>query len=142
MPAVEIASMDDATRFGPEFHRLGFGEAVERGLLTDYKVLVLAVRATQSSTEFQQQFKNDDVELESRRRRQDRRAAGRPRKSGVEGLGRQRPLPMRRAVAFSRSIKDSQHVSALLNDNARHREQPRAPATTHSCSRPSTSTAR
>ena len=40
IPAV-LASMDDETTFGPEFHRLGFGDAVERGLLTDYKVLVL-----------------------------------------------------------------------------------------------------
>jgi predicted helicase len=30
-----LASMDDESRFGPVFHRLGFGEAVERGLLTD-----------------------------------------------------------------------------------------------------------
>ena len=29
--------------FGPEFHRLSFGDAVERGLLTDYKVIVLTV---------------------------------------------------------------------------------------------------
>lgn len=41
--SAEIASMDDEAIYGPEFHRLGFGEAVEKGLLTDYKVLVLAV---------------------------------------------------------------------------------------------------
>jgi predicted helicase len=29
--------------FGPEFHRLGFGQAVTAGLLTDYKVLVLTI---------------------------------------------------------------------------------------------------
>lgn len=38
-----VASMDNEALFGPEFHRLGFGEAVERDLLSDYKVLVLAV---------------------------------------------------------------------------------------------------
>jgi predicted helicase len=31
-----IASMDDEAVFGPEFHRLGFGEAVSKGLLSDY----------------------------------------------------------------------------------------------------------
>lgn len=41
--SAEIASMDDEAVFGPEFHRLGFGEAVERGLLTDYKVVVMTV---------------------------------------------------------------------------------------------------
>ena len=35
--------MDDEAVYGPEFHRLGFGEAVEKGLLTDYKVLVMTV---------------------------------------------------------------------------------------------------
>lgn len=41
--SAELASMDDEGTYGPEFHRLGFGEAVERGLLTDYKVLVMTV---------------------------------------------------------------------------------------------------
>ena len=39
----EIASMDDEERFGPVFHRLTFGEAIERGLLSDYDVLVIGV---------------------------------------------------------------------------------------------------
>lgn len=41
--SAELASMDDEAIYGPEFHRLGFGEAVEKGLLTDYKVLVMTV---------------------------------------------------------------------------------------------------
>ncbi|RSZ61676.1 DEAD/DEAH box helicase [Corynebacterium hylobatis] len=41
--SAEIASMDDEAIYGPEFHYLGFGEAVEKGLLTDYKVLVMTV---------------------------------------------------------------------------------------------------
>lgn len=41
--SAELASMDDEGVYGPEFHRLSFGEAVERGLLTDYKVLVMTV---------------------------------------------------------------------------------------------------
>ncbi len=35
-----LASMDDETIFGAELHRLGFGEAVAKDLLSDYKVLV------------------------------------------------------------------------------------------------------
>jgi predicted helicase len=38
-----LFDMADEATFGPELHRLGFGEAVERDLLSDYKVLVLAV---------------------------------------------------------------------------------------------------
>ncbi|CDM77196.1 DEAD/DEAH box helicase [Mycobacterium marinum] len=39
----EVASMDDETKFGPVFHRLSFGEAIERDLLTDYQVAVVGV---------------------------------------------------------------------------------------------------
>ncbi len=38
-----ISSMDDESIFGKEFHRLKFGEAVDEGLLTDYKVIALTV---------------------------------------------------------------------------------------------------
>ena len=39
----EVASMDDEAVFGPVFHRLGFAEAIERDLLTDYQVVVVGV---------------------------------------------------------------------------------------------------
>jgi predicted helicase len=35
--------MDDESRFGPVLHRLGFAEAIERELLTDYQVVVVGV---------------------------------------------------------------------------------------------------
>lgn len=38
-----LFSMDDEAVYGPRIATLSFGQAVERGLLTDYKVLVLAV---------------------------------------------------------------------------------------------------
>ncbi|WP_260115348.1 DEAD/DEAH box helicase family protein [Ornithinimicrobium sp. INDO-MA30-4] len=62
-----LASMDDENLFGPEFHRLGFGEAVSLNLLTDYKVLVLAVdegsvsRTFQGTMEANSELKLDDV---------------------------------------------------------------------------------
>lgn len=39
-----IASMDDETIYGPTAYQIKFGEAVERKLLTDYKVVVLTVQ--------------------------------------------------------------------------------------------------
>ena len=39
----EYASMDDEATFGPVFHKLGFGAAIERGLLTDYQVSIVGV---------------------------------------------------------------------------------------------------
>jgi superfamily II DNA or RNA helicase len=38
---VEIASMDDERSFGPVVHRLTFGEAIQRDLLSDYQVVVV-----------------------------------------------------------------------------------------------------
>lgn len=38
-----VYGMNDAAIFGPEFHIITFSEAVRRGLLVDYKVVVLAI---------------------------------------------------------------------------------------------------
>lgn len=38
--SIVVSSMDDKSIYGEEIYRLGFGEAVERGILTDYKVSV------------------------------------------------------------------------------------------------------
>lgn len=40
---MEVASMDDPVKFGKVFHRLSFGEAIRRGLLTDYQVAIVGV---------------------------------------------------------------------------------------------------
>ena len=38
-----VSSMDDIETYGPEFHHLSFGRAVDEGLLTDYKVIALTM---------------------------------------------------------------------------------------------------
>jgi superfamily II DNA or RNA helicase len=43
---VEVASMDDCEAFGPVLHRLSFGEAIERDLLSDYQAVVVGVTNT------------------------------------------------------------------------------------------------
>lgn len=48
-----LADMSDESVYGPELHRLGFGDAVEADLLTDYKVLVLAVDEQYVADNFQ-----------------------------------------------------------------------------------------
>ncbi len=42
-----LCSMDDPAVYGEEVYRLGFGEAVEKNLLSDYKVLVLTMNEDQ-----------------------------------------------------------------------------------------------
>ena len=41
--SVELASMDDQDKYGVEFFNRGFNWAVENNLLSDYKVVILAV---------------------------------------------------------------------------------------------------
>lgn len=107
----ELASMDDTALFGIELHRLGFGEAVGKSLLADYKVLVLAVDESYVSKTFQKQLANKDSELDLEDATKitgcwnglEKRFEA--AKSNVDLQGD--VDPMRRAVAFSRSIKDS-----------------------------------
>ena len=40
---LDIASMDNEGMFGPDLYTLLFAEAIERGLLSDYRVLVVGV---------------------------------------------------------------------------------------------------
>ena len=40
---IEVFSMDDPATYGPEFHHLPFSRAVERDLLSDYKVVILTM---------------------------------------------------------------------------------------------------
>lgn len=49
-----LCSMDDPALYGEEIYRLGFGEAVDRHLLSDYKVIVLTLDEDQMSAELQQ----------------------------------------------------------------------------------------
>jgi len=144
----ELCSMDDPAFFGEEFHRLGFGEAVRNNLLSDYKVLVLAVDQGYVSREFQNQFainkelSLDDVTkivgcwngLEKRFASNSVKAKEVVKKTGeanndAEGKAttpdaQLDPGPMRRAVAFSRSIKDSTaFVAKTAQLIAAHREK-------------------
>ncbi|WDZ93838.1 DEAD/DEAH box helicase family protein [Nocardiopsis sp. HUAS JQ3] len=109
-----LCSMADESLFGPEFHRLGFGEAVERGLLTDYRVLILNVDETALSSALQSGMANEDGELKI-----DDAAKivgcwnGLSKRAGrtPEGEGfKPGEVPMRRAVAFARSIDESKQI--------------------------------
>jgi predicted helicase len=44
-----IASMDDPSKFGDVAHQLPFGEAIKKGLLTDYQAVIAVTAATDSA---------------------------------------------------------------------------------------------
>ncbi|MEV8143806.1 type ISP restriction/modification enzyme [Specibacter sp. NPDC078709] len=109
---VAVYSMDDESVFGPEFHHLGFGKAVEMGHLADYKVLVLAVDEEAVSRSFQGMFEeNGDLKLDDVARivgcwnGLSKRGVNGQRLDIVDGS------PMRRAVAFARNIKESKKLA-------------------------------
>ncbi|MDR1151303.1 MAG: DEAD/DEAH box helicase family protein, partial [Bifidobacteriaceae bacterium] len=103
-----LASMDDEALYGPEFHRLDFGEAVGLGLLSDYRVLILTVPEAAVSRVMQTAFAVDsELNLPD--------AAkiigcwnGLSKRGDTTQDFPTDPLPMRRAVAFCRSIRTSQ----------------------------------
>ncbi|MGW5279129.1 DEAD/DEAH box helicase [Streptomyces collinus] len=115
-----VASMDNEAQYGPELHRLGFGKAVEQGLLTDYKVLILTIDEAVVAKTIQEGFTGGDSEL-----RLDDAAKiigcwnALAKRTGTfadgSGFGEDE-APMKRAVAFSRSIADSKAIMERFNE--------------------------
>ncbi|MEV0621734.1 type ISP restriction/modification enzyme [Nonomuraea sp. NPDC050404] len=115
-----LASMDDESLYGPEFHRLGFGKAVDQGLLTDYKVLILTVDEGVVAKTLQEGFAGGGSELalddaakiigcwNAMAKRTGTFADGSGFAEGEE--------PMKRTVAFARSIADSKQIADRFND--------------------------
>jgi predicted helicase len=60
---VALCSMDDASLYGEELHVITFSEAVKRGLLVDYKVIVLAVEEAHVSRRLQGLLKDENNSL-------------------------------------------------------------------------------
>jgi predicted helicase len=60
---VALCSMDDEKLYGKELYVLTFSEAVKRGLLVDYKVIVLAVEEAHVSRRIQSLLKDPDNQL-------------------------------------------------------------------------------
>ena len=127
--AAVLCSMDDMDTFGPVFYRIGFGEAVEKGLLTDYKVLVLGVSESQIATSFQNLLADESNELaidDVAKLVGCWNGLAKRRSGELEASFGDDIEPMKRAVAFSRSIKDSQKIEREFEDlvriNLRNRE--------------------
>ena len=62
---VPLWSMDNEAYFGKEIHRIGFGEAVERGLLTDYKVIILTLNDKDVPAAVQKMITNGEAEIKT-----------------------------------------------------------------------------
>jgi len=103
-----LASMDDESTYGQVLHRLGFGAAVERDLLTDYKVLVLTVDEGSVSREFQEVLATSgELKLEDAAKLIGCWNGLAKRFDADHGLDAADLAPMRAAVAFASTITAS-----------------------------------
>lgn len=113
-----LCSMDDASLYGKEIYRIGFGEAVENGLLTDYKVLILTLNDQDVPPAVQRMISNSDVEINTDDVSKIIGTINALSKQflGDHGVTRESdPDPMRRAVAFCQSIKVSERITRTYN---------------------------
>ena len=102
---VAICSMDDEALYGRQFHVITFSEAVELKLLTDYKVIVLAIDSAHVSARIQGLLKDGNNQL---RVDDAARIIGCWKALAKQGLHQDLsadPDPMRRAVAFCQVIE-------------------------------------
>jgi predicted helicase len=114
-----LASMDDEEIFGPEFHRLGFGEAVEQGLLADYRVLILTVAEEAVSESFQGLLSSDGALSLPDVARFVGCLSGLAKLPGAAGAGfTGGERPMQRAVAFWSKIADSERFATQFEQVA------------------------
>lgn len=60
---VELCSMDDEALYGKQLYLITFSEAVERDLLVDYKVIVLAVEESHVNRRLQKLLASEDNQL-------------------------------------------------------------------------------
>ena len=125
---VVLCSMDDEQLYGQEFHRLGFSEAVSNNLLSDYKVIVLAIDEKFVSKAFQAQIRDENNEINLNDAVKITGCwNGLSKRLVRDGDGQEfegDTAPMRRAVAFARSIKDSEQFARLFAQIMQQSHQP------------------
>jgi len=123
-----LFSMDDEETFGPAFYRLGFGKAVELDLLSEYKVLIVAVRENEMAklaNNFNNAYRLDEkkaidinfaTKIIGSWKGLSKRGLVAVGEDGQEETLTEDVEPMRRAVAFSKSIKLSKQTTDIFKD--------------------------
>jgi predicted helicase len=115
----ELCSMDDVRLYGAEIYRIGFGEAVEKSLLTDYKVIVLTMNEADVPKSVQAAIAdpNNEISTDDASKLIGCINALSKKILGDAGiLSENDPEPMRRAVAFCQSIEASKKIMSTFNN--------------------------
>ena len=109
--SVELCAMDDETLYGPTFFTYGFSRAVEDGMLTDFKVVVLAVDESFVSRGVQNRLSAIDNELKLD---DATKIIGCYKAMMKQGSSEDFGVdynPMRRAIAFCKDISSSKLIA-------------------------------
>lgn len=113
-----LCSMDDPKIYGEEIYRIGFGEAVERGFLTDYKVLILTLSDKDVPPAVQKMISDESNEIKSSDASKFIGCINALSKQilGDNGIIKATdPNPMKRAVAFCQNIDISEKITGTFN---------------------------
>lgn len=116
-----LCSMDDEKIYGKEMYRIGFGEAVEKDLLTDYKVLILTLDDKDISSSIQDMIadKENNITIDDASKLIGCINALSKQILGDDGvLKTTDPEPMKRAVAFCQTIANSKKITDIFNTAA------------------------
>ena len=113
---IEVFSMDDPATYGPEFHRLPFSKAVDRKLLSDYKVAIFCVYEPDADATLQGYIAQGGSEInitDATKIVGSWRALQNPE---GKSNGDQTVQPMRRAIAFNNTIANSKRLNNYWNE--------------------------
>jgi predicted helicase len=113
-----LCSMDDPSLYGEEMYRIGFGEAVEKDLLSDYKVLILTLNDKDVPPAVQKMIADKEKEINTDDASKLIGCINALSKQilGDEGIIKSSdPEPMRKAVAFCSSIAISKKITSIFN---------------------------
>lgn len=105
---ITLWSMDDENIFGEEFFHLGFGDAVEKQLLSDYKVIVLTLNKTSDE---KNSAADDLAKINGCIN-----ALSKKMINVSQVLAEIDPAPMKTAVAFCPKISDSKIIADMFNE--------------------------
>lgn len=108
--SVELCSMDDEALYGKTLFARGFGWAVEKQLLTDYKVIVLAVDEAMVSSSMQNRLADGTSELKLDDATKIIGCYKALTKNGLSEDVAADPQPMERALAFCKDIASSKLI--------------------------------
>ncbi|MDT2093746.1 DEAD/DEAH box helicase [Enterococcus faecalis] len=115
--SIVLSSMDNKDIYGEEIFRLGFGQAVSNDILTDYKVMVLAVDEKVIQKDMQRVLSDSENGLDI----DDVSKLigvwnGLMKRSSVDKDAVFEGKPMQRAISFINTINNSKKISSQFNE--------------------------